>query len=184
MKRGGWGPELGDALNLSVPLKQPPVGLEDRILGAVEIREKKLRPRAFVIPGLLAATLLLAAGNLVQWVAQPTMNTLKAGFTVVMLNGTKAAPQAFGTIVLDLADNHGVLAVRDLPVLAAGGRYELWLEKGDQVRSAGGFEVNSDGYGSLSLTVPAGFAGFNTFFVCRGSPEGTPMRPWLMTGKL
>jgi len=87
---------------------------------------------------------------------------------VVMLNGTQEAPKAFGTIVLDPDDNHGVLAVRDLP--ASSGRYTLWLRTATERQDAGTFEVNDDGYGALLLMIPEGFTGFHEFRLC---PEGT-----------
>jgi len=182
MKNREWDTEVGDALNLAVPLREPPSGLEDRILAAVGSPTRKTRV-SWVAGLLAAAVLVLAVGNVVQW-SRSAVVSAKPGLMVVMLNGTDWAPKAFGTIILDPDDNHGILAVRDLPVLPEGGRYELWLKRGDDVRSGGAFEVNSDGYGSLSLTVPIGFVGFREFFLSRESPVRTadPVMPFVMKG--
>ncbi len=177
-----------DELNLSVPLREPPSGLEEKIMKAVTSRVPPHRVR---IPpwGILAAAalLILAAGNVVQWVAsRPAEVAMKPGLLVVMLSGTPLAPKAFGTIVLDPDDNHGVLAVRDLPLPTGAGQYQLWLKKGTEFRSAGVFSVNTDGYGSLMLSIPRGFSGFKDFCLTR-EPQGgsaVPTRPWLMTGAL
>ena len=171
-----------DALNLAVPRSEPPPGLEDKILTAAQ--SSRLRPasrRGPWVPLLGAAALALAAGNIVQFVsphapAAPVSETMKPGLEVVMLGGTSDAPKAFGTIVLDPDDNHGILAVRDLPVTK--GKYELWLRTETEGRSAGTFEVNDDGYGALLLTIPADFTGFHEF---RLTPAGT--RQVVMTGR-
>jgi hypothetical protein len=134
------------------------------------------------VPLLSAAALALAVGNVVQLtlprsvVAEASEAAVKPGLEVVMLNGTAQAPKAFGTIVLDPDDNHGILAVRDLPV--PKGKYELWLRKETEGRSAGTFEVNDDGYGALLLTIPTDFTGFHEF---RLTPVGT--RQVVMRGR-
>ena len=178
--------ELGDALNLTVPLKEPPPGLEERILASLPPVRKALSVRARWTWGALAAAiLLLAAGNIVQFVtAKSSGLAMKPGLLVVMLTGTEAAPKSFGTIVLDPDDNHGILAVRDLPVLVGEGRYQLWLKKGDELQSGGAFRVDSDGYGSLLLRVPEGFRGFREFLLSRELGEGirSPTPPAVMTG--
>jgi hypothetical protein len=161
-------PEERDALNLSVPLHTPPPDLEDRIMAAVS-RKPRAKPLPWV-PLLSAAAAALAVGNLAQLVlphsqpvpvVQPAAPVLKPGLEVVMLNGNDQAPKAFGTIVLDPDDNHGILAVRDLP--ASSGRYELWLHTESQSLSAGVFDVNDDGYGALLLKIPEGFVNFHEF---------------------
>jgi len=175
--------ELGDALNLAVPFRQPPAGVEERILASLPAGGKASRSPGRGTWGVLAAAILvLAAGNLVQFVtAKAPGPAMKPGLLVVMLNGTEAAPKSFGTIVLDPDDNHGILAVRDLPALV-GGRYQLWLKKGAEVRSAGVFTVDADGYGSLLLTVPEGFRGFREFFLSRELTGAPTPPPQVMTG--
>jgi len=170
-----------DALNLAVPRREPPPGLEDKILAAVETSPKPrlAKKRRLGVPLLSVAALALAVGNVIQ-LAQPRVPASaeppKSGLEVVMLNGGPDAPHAFGTIVLDPDDNHGVLAVRDLP--ASSGSYELWLRTETESRSAGTFEVNGDGYGALMLSVPSGFANFHEF---RLTPAGT--RHVVMSGR-
>jgi len=149
-----------------------------------------------MVPLLSAAAAALAVGNLVQLGlprtetakavpavrpgsapgAESPLETLKAGLEVVMLNGNDRAPKAFGTIVLDPDDNHGILAVRDLP--ASSGRYELWLRTDTDRLSAGVFEVNDDGYGALMLKIPNDFKNFHEFRLC---PAGS--KTVVMTGR-
>jgi hypothetical protein len=179
-----------DALNLAVPPYDPPPGLEDRIMAAVA-HKPRVKRSPLVVPLLSAAAAALAVGNLVQWGlphteparAVPTVQPAaaagapKPGLEVVMLNGSDKAPKAFGTIVLDPDDNHGILAVRDLP--PSSGRYELWLRTDTDKLSAGVFEVNDDGYGALMLKIPDNFKDFHEFRLC---PAGS--KTVVMTGRL
>jgi hypothetical protein len=187
MKKRQEEAELGDALNLAVPRYEPPPGLEERILAALPTGKRVGSSRSvfWTWGALTAAILVLAAGNVVQWLApRPSAMAVKPGLMVVMLNGTEAASKAFGTIVLDPDDNHGILAARDLPVLTGDQHYQLWLKKGNAIQSGGVFGVNSDGYGSLLLTIPDGFRGFTDFFVSRepGADSRIPTLPPVMTG--
>ncbi len=180
--------EERDALNLAVPQYSPPPGLEDKIMAAVTRRPPV--KRLPWVPLLSAAAAALAVGNLAQLavprtepvheakVAAPASGAemLPAGLKVVMLNGNEQAPKAFGTIVLDPDDNHGILAVRDLP--ASSGHYELWLINKGQILSAGIFEVNDDGYGALMLKIPDGATDFHEF---RLTPAG--VKKVVMTGR-
>lgn len=178
--------EERDALNLAVPLHTPPPELEDKIMAAVT--RKPGAKRLPWVPLLSAAAAALAVGNLAQLaiprtepvhaakMAVPGAEMLPPGLKVVMLNGNDQAPKAFGTIVLDPDDNHGVLAVRDLP--ASSGHYELWLHTASQSISAGVFEVNDDGYGALLLKIPEGFSDFHEF---RLTPAG--VKRVVMTGR-
>jgi len=181
-----------DALNLAVPRHEPPPGLEDKIMAAVQ-RSPRVKPQRIWVPLLSAAALALAVGNVYQLVYPRAPQAMSGGppaaaapapaaeapaepLEVVMLNGTPSAPKAFGTIVLDLEDNHGVLAVRDLP--ASSGKYELWLRTATDRRSAGVFEVNDDGYGALMLKIPDNFKNFHEFRLC---PAGS--KSVVMTGR-
>ena len=188
MNKREWEQTVGDELNLSVPLRQPPPDLESRIMDAVDRQGRKARPRYVGTTWSLAtaaAILVLATGNLVQWLAPKPQEMMKPGLLVVMLSGTSLASKAFGTIVLDPDDNHGILAVRDLPVPKTG-QYQLWLKKGVEIHSGGIFSVNSDGYGSLLLTIPEGFRGFQDFCLTLEPSGGSvaPTLPWVMIGKI
>lgn len=170
---------IGDAMNLSVPFREAPPGLEERILAALPPQRKPSPKRNSWAWGTLAAAaiLVLAVGNIVQWMAPRPSVALRPGLMVVMLDGTSFAPKAFGTIVLDPVDNHGILAVRDLPK-PSGGQYQLWLKKDGELHSAGVFGVDNDGYGSLVLTVPPDFRGFREFLLSK-EPQGGSFKPTL-----
>jgi hypothetical protein len=177
--------EERDALNLAVPLYAPPPELEDKIMAAVTRKPPRRLPW---VPLLSAAAAALAVGNLAQLAvpraepvhtakaAAPGAEMLPPGLKVVMLNGNDQAPKAFGTIVLDPDDNHGILAVRDLP--ASSGHYELWLINKGQIVTAGTFEVNDDGYGALMLKIPEGATDIHEF---RLTPAG--VKKVVMTGR-
>ncbi len=174
---------VADQIAESSPEVQPPAELEQKILLRASLAPKTPR-RAWVWnPGLAAAAvvliLVLAAGNLAQWVRSPQFQARTKGLVTVALLGTGAHREAYGTIVVDTEDNEGVLAVRGLPALASGSRYQLWLTRDGETRSGGLFTVNEDGYGSLLIKVPGGFRGFRTFTVSvepaggSSSPQGS-----------
>jgi anti-sigma-K factor RskA len=111
---------------------------------------------------------------------------LVPGLVTVVLTGTGESPQAYGTIVIDSDDNRGVLAVRGLKPLGASNAYQLWIVRQAERRSGGVFTVSSDGYGSLQVTVPAGFTGFTGFGIsiepAGGSTSPTGAR--VMSGRI
>ncbi len=157
----------------------PPAGLEERIMSALP----RIRARPRLIPPFLAAAAailiaLLGAGNVLQWQRSQADSARRAagGLVTMALLGSGAGSSAFGTIVLDPEDNEGVLAVRGLDSPGASGRYQLWLVKGERKASGGLFEVDSHGYGSLVLDVPADFRGFDALMVTL-EPRGGSASP-------
>ena len=185
--------EVTGRLALAVPEQDPPAWLESKIMEKVlSSRRARSFPRFLGIrrPALagIAAALILAlgAGN-IYLLARPFQSqALVPGLVTVVLTGTKETPQAYGTIVIDRDDNRGVLAVRGLAPLAATRAYQLWIIKEGERRSGGLFNVSPDGYGSLQVTVPAGFTGFTRFGIsiepAGGSPAPTGAR--VMSGKI
>ncbi len=170
---------LTDQLALGVAESSPPAELEERIIREASLSRPR-RERAAVRawnPGLAAAAavviLVLAAGNVMQWVHSPQFRAQTTGLLTVALIGSGANRDAYGTIVVDKDDSEGVLAVRGLPRLGPALRYQLWLKKDDQVRSGGLFTVNDDGYGSLLIKLPGGFRGFRTFTISVEPAEGS-----------
>lgn len=127
--------------------------------------------------GLAAAAvvliLALGAGNVLQWTRSPQFEARAKGLVTVALTGTVNHQEAYGTIVVDMQDDEGVLAVRGLPQLGPDSRYQLWLRNGSEVKSGGLFEVDQDGYGSLLIKVPGGFQGFRTFGISVEPAEGS-----------
>ena len=186
--------ETAGRLAAAAPQRDLPAGLEARIMRAVRGRPLPRRPaRSWfsrpALTGIAAAfAVALGAGNLLQWtgVLAPAARGTPPRLATAVLSGTGGAPEAYGTIVLDPKDNKGVLAVTGLPALDTGRQYQLWLIRDGQRRSAGVFSPDSDGYGSMLLTVPADFRDFQSFGVSveprGGSPA--PTGPRVLTGRL
>ena len=185
--------EVTGRLALAVPEQDPLAWLESRIMEKVlSTRRRRTVPeflgmRQPVLAAVAAALIIaLGAGN-VYLLARPFQSqALVPGLVTVVLTGTGDTQQAYGTIVIDRDDNRGVLAVRGLAPLEASRAYQLWIIKETERRSGGVFNVTPDGYGSLQITVPAGFTGFTRFGIsiepAEGSPSPTGAR--VMSGKI
>jgi len=185
--------EVNGRLAAAAPPRDPPAGLEARIMRSLTGRAspptRRSRSPWQALTGIAAAlALILGAGNLLQWtgVLSPAARGTGPRLATAVLSGTGGAPGAYGTIVLDPKDNEGVLAVTGLPVLAPDRQYQLWLIRDGQNRSAGVFSADSDGYGSMLLTVPADFRDFRSLGVSveprGGSPA--PTGPNVLFGRL
>jgi anti-sigma-K factor RskA len=196
--------EVTGRLAAAVPPRDPPAGLEGRIMeriaaaqGAVPgLRHAPRRAagssRRFPWPALTAVAAMLAValgiGNLLQWngALQPRTGGNQARLTTAVLVGTGDARGAYGTIVLDPMDNKGVLAVTGLRGLDKQHQYQLWLIRDGQRRSAGVFSPDAEGYGSMLLSVPPDFKDFRAFGVSiepwGGSPA--PTGPRVLAGTL
>jgi anti-sigma-K factor RskA len=187
-----------DSLALLLPSAEPSADFAGRLAARVRSRagaaagtgirgRRALRIRAI---GAVASILIvaLAAGNILQLTSRvpPASATGAAPLTTAILRGTPGYGDAYGTMVLDPADNHGVLAVRGLPVLDATHQYQLWLIRDGTRKSGGVFGVNADGYGSLMLEVPPDFRGFNSVGISLEPFGGShaPTGPAVMRGTL
>jgi len=185
--------EVTGRLALAVPEQEPPAWLESRIMEKVLSSRRRRSFPEFLgmrLPALaaVAAVLIIAlgAGNIYLLSRPFQSQALVPGLVTVVLTGTGETPQAYGTIVIDRDDNRGVLAVRGLAPLEASRAYQLWIFKATERRSGGVFNVTADGYGSLQITVPAGFTGFTGFGIsiepAGGSASPTGAR--VMSGKI
>ncbi len=168
------------AAEASAPPSPPRPDLEERILriASLERAQQTMRPARRWTRGLAAAAavliVLLGAGNVLQWTRSPQFQARTKGLVTVALTGTYRHLDAYGTLVVDVEDNEGVLAVRGLPKLSTDQRYQLWLKKGGQVQSGGLFNVDEDGYGSLLVKIPGGFRGFRAFSISVEPADGSP----------
>jgi anti-sigma-K factor RskA len=207
--------EVTGSLALAVPPAAPSAGLEERIAKRISLMKRisararvgeraraaalfpgpwstvrSALPLRFRAVGAVAAILIvaLAAGNVLQLRGRisPRGPSGAASLSTATLTGTAGLSDAYGTVVLDPTDNRGVLAVRGLPRLDADHRYQFWLVKGDQWRSAGLFSVSDDGYGTLMLDVPPDFKGFTSFCISAEPTGGSswPTGKQLMRGSL
>ena len=167
------------AAQASSPPSAPRPNVEERIIREASLMgaRRTTRPARTWHPGFAMAAgaliLLLAAANLVQWVHSPRFEAQSRGLVTVALTGTSRHDGAYGTIVVDMEDSEGVLAVRGLPRLSPDSRYQLWLKKDGEAKSGGLFTVDDDGYGSLLVKAPGGFKGFQAFSVSVEPAEGS-----------
>ena len=185
--------EVTGGLALTVPRQDPPAWLESKLME--KVLSSRRRPSLPEFLGIrrpmlaaIAAMLIVAlgAGNIYLLTRPFQSQALVPGLVTVVLTGTGETREAYGTIVIDRDDNRGVLAVRGLAPLAATRAYQLWIIRESERRSGGVFNVSADGYGSLQVTVPAGFTGFTRFGIsiepAGGSPSPTGAR--VMSGKI
>jgi anti-sigma-K factor RskA len=180
--------EVTGSLAFGVEQRTPPAGLESRIMARLQDSRPPRKVPAilqFHHPVLAAVAsvliVVLAAGNVAFWVRQSgPRSSVTSSLITVFLTGTSDARDAYGTIVIDRDDNHGIMAVRGLQPLGPARAYQLWLVRDGERRSGGVFSVNPDGYGSLQITVPSDFRGFTGFGIsiepAQGSPAPTGMR--------
>ena len=174
--------EVAGTLAFGVEQVAPPDDLEARIIARLEERRparrvagvfRFQRPVLAVVASVLIA--VLAAGNVAFWVRESRpRSTAAASLITVFLTGTSDARDAYGTIVIDRDDNHGIMAVRGLQPLDPSRKYQLWLIRSGERRSGGVFTVNPDGYGSMQVIVPPDFRGFTSFGVSIEPAEGSP----------
>ena len=104
------------------------------------------------------------------------------------LEGTNAAPGAFGRVYLDPASGAGMMMVRKLPPLSEGRSYQLWLVRADGQRASCGLLRRTDtagnGYTLIQAPVPlADWQGIGlTEEPATGSPGPTGAR--MLAGSL
>jgi anti-sigma-K factor RskA len=174
--------EVTGALAFGVEQRTPPDGLESRIMARIEERRPPRgmpailhfpRPILAAVASVLIA--VLGAGNIAFWVRESRPHSsVTSSLITVFLTGTSDARDAYGTIVIDRDDNHGIMAVRGLQPLDSSRKYQLWLVRNGERRSGGVFSVDPDGYGSLQVTVPPDFRGFTSFGISIEPAEGSP----------
>jgi anti-sigma-K factor RskA len=103
----------------------------------------------------LVLILVLGASNLLVW---GRLNTLErrqqASLRTVLLQGTAAAPNGTGLLVISLDGTHGTLVVDRLPVLSESQQYQLWLIRDGQRTSGGVFSVDEKGYKGMYIKSP------------------------------
>jgi anti-sigma-K factor RskA len=164
--------DVASELPLAAPEIAPPPGLKAKIFDRLTMRanpESAPQPVSVwqrLLAGLgqglrpgwglasLVVILVLGASNLFLW---QRVNQLQKGnqeWIQVALNGTDAAPDASGLLVLNKEGSRGTLVVENLPDLDKAHQYQLWLIKDGQRTSGGVFSVRWHGYGSLWVDSP------------------------------
>jgi anti-sigma-K factor RskA len=139
-------------------------------------RLKDLLQRSAPAWGLVSLALILALGvsnlRLRQQVEQAQLEA--DVMRIVRLQGTDAAPQATGTLVLSVDGEHGTLVVDGLPPLDEAHQYQLWLIKDGHRTSGGLLSVNSEGYGALWVSAPEPLASYPSFGITLEPAGGSP----------
>lgn len=101
------------------------------------------------------------------------------GTSTVAVKPTPAAHSATGELVSFDDQRGAVLRVEGLPQAPPGKAYEVWLERGGQVRSAAVFSVGRDGTGTAGIDHD--LSGVERVLVTTedsgGSPSGRPTSP-------
>jgi anti-sigma-K factor RskA len=103
----------------------------------------------------LVLILVLGASNLFLWGRLNTLESRqRASLRAVLLEGTAAAPNGTGLLVISLDGTHGTLVVDRLPVLSESQQYQLWLTRDGQRTSGGVFSVDEKGYKGMYIKSP------------------------------
>lgn len=100
---------------------------------------------------------------------------MEEAFEVVKLGCTPAVPNAAGELMISKDGRFALLVVVGLPVLEPGYKYQLWLARDGQRTSGGMFTVTSDGYGSMTISLPQSLSGYLHFDVTIEPAEGSPV---------
>ena len=137
--------QLADLASLA---ETPPPELKDRVLSGLPRPERRRRTPVLVAAAAIFVLALLG----VLYV--PDLFTNDA--TSVALQPTEVAPRAGGELRVSTDDPNveAELEVWNLPRPEPDEYYELWFGKGEGRVSAGTFTVNTEGQGTLSMTVP------------------------------
>lgn len=92
----------------------------------------------------------------------------------VQFQGTNAAPNATGLLVISLDGMHGTMVVDQLPVLGEAEQYQLWLIQDGERTSGGVFSVDTQGYKSLYIDSPEPLASYSAFGITVEPAGGSP----------
>ena len=86
-------------------------------------------------------------------------------FEVVKLGCTPEAPDAAGELMISKDGHFALLVVVGLPAPEPGRMYQLWAVRNGQRASGGMFTVTSNGYGSMTISIPQELIGYSQFDV-------------------
>ena len=123
----------------------------------------------------LVLVLVLGASNLLLWGRLNSFETRgPAGLMTIHLQGTDAAPNATGLLVISLDGTHGTMVVDQLPALGEASQYQLWLIRDGNRTSGGVFSVDAKGYKSVYVASPEPLVSYSAFGVTIEPAGGSP----------
>lgn len=153
------------ALTLAGTTASPSPQLKQRLMEQLPSRERtppvrqgwnlmRLLPAGGVLALIMIA--VLAVSNLMLWQRLQNLDVLSGprGMRAIALQSTDAAPQASAFMIVGTDGKNGVLVVDQMPQLAEGREYQLWLQRNGEVTSGGIFAVDEDGYRGMRVEAP------------------------------
>ncbi len=184
--------DMLEALPLAVPQREPPQGLEEKVLLAVEKarasglepKPAPARPRRLLLDWLrspawalvsLVLLGLLAAFNLYLWdqLRQPPLPTT---LETVALQGTDYYPEATGIMIVGGDGSVGTLVVDKLDMLQPSQEYQLWLVLDGEFEDGGMIRIDEDGYGVKYIHADRPLLSYTSFDITI-EPEGGNLVP-------
>ena len=153
------------ALTLAATTASPSPELKQRLMEQLPGAERtppvrqgwnlmRLLPAGGVLALLMIA--VLAVSNLMLWQRLQNLEVLSGprGMRAIALQSTDAAPQASAFMIVGADGRNGVLVVDQMPQLAEGREYQLWLQRNGEVTSGGVFAVDESGYRGTRVEAP------------------------------
>lgn len=181
--------QVADDLPLALAQAAPPPRLKDNLMRAINPglaqpagargssfwQRLKASLRTNLPAYSLALIVVLALGNFLLWRQVSTTGVHPGtGMLVFALVNTADAPEASGTLIMDQNGHYGTLVVDGLPIPEPGIQYQVWLsDNGDRI-SAGLFDVNYEGYGSMELTAPDPLIQYDSIGITLEPHGGSP----------
>ena len=161
--------ELSGALLFAAPPMAAPSGITERMRLRLAPTRYEAAPhawwtrlrRAFLVPALIAAVLLLLVTNIYwfgrmnrldrQVAEQASLVASLAGAPATALRGEASAPYAQGVVYASTSGQAALLCVYGMPALPSDKAYQLWLIKDGKRESGGVFQVSANGFGFLMV---------------------------------
>jgi anti-sigma-K factor RskA len=164
---------VASALALAVPMVQPPSGLKSRVMRRALAQEGVARSltrwqRLGFAPTFAGAALVLALAvfgwNMWQTAQLSREVEAQRAFLTAMayaqgsaqiVHGTELAPNAVGRFYKEPDSSIAALVTVNMPPLAEGRVYQVWLTEPDGTKISGGvFHPNGEGNGWLLVRAP------------------------------
>ncbi len=184
--------KVSDGLLFATPPMAAPAGLTERMQRRLATPRQYAAPRPWwtrlgarlVVPAMAAAVLLLVVTNLYslgrmsRLERQVTEQTAAfAGLTgapAIPLYAAASEHATQGVVYAPTGGQVALLCVYDMPALAEGKTYQLWLTKDGKRESGGMFQVSQDGYGLLVVRPPRPLTEYDAMGITVEPGGGSP----------